>query len=127
MLYFMNKKRKCYTNLNQKQILFITQVVKPKTIKLPEDGLIILSNIYLTQETKQEEKKLFEIFANKTLNFANNRYYYGPNYHPKTVEYLKSVPQKTLITLSEREKKFLNKLIKKYKINKEVLTIQSML
>ena len=113
--------------LDTKQILFITQIVKPKTIKLPEDSLIILSNIYLTQETKQEERKLFEIFKNKTLNFISNRYYYGPNYHPKTVEYFKNIPQKTLITLSERENKFLNKLVKKYKIDKEIITIQSML
>ena len=89
-------------NLNPKQILFITQVLKPKKVKLPEDSLIILSNTYLTQETKEEERKLFEVFKNKTLNFVNNRYYYGLNYHPKTVEYLKSVPQKILITLSER-------------------------
>ena len=109
--------------LDQKQILFITQVVKLKTVKLPEDGLIILSNIYLTQETKEEERKLFELFKNKTLNFVNNRYYYGANYHPKNVEYLKNIPQKTLITLSERENRFLNKLVKKYKINKEVLPI----
>ena len=113
--------------LNPKQILFITQVIKPKTVKLPEDSLIILSNIYLTQETKEEERKLFELFKNKTLNFVNNRYYYGPNYHPKTVEYLKSVPQKTLITLSERENQFLNKLIKKYKIDKEVIPINEIL
>ena len=113
--------------LDPKQILFITQVLKPKIIKLPEDSLIILSNIYLTQETKEEERNLFKLFANKTLNFVNNRYYYGPNYHPKTVEYLKSIPQKTLIILSERENKFLNKLVKKYKIDKEVISIQSML
>ena len=109
--------------LDQKQILFITQVVKLKTVKLPEDGLIILSNIYLTQETKEEERKLFELFKNKTLNFVNNRYYYGANYHPKTVEYLKNIPQKTLVTLSGRENKFLNKLVKKYKIDKQVTPI----
>ncbi len=110
-----------------KQILFITQVLKPKSIKLSDDSLIILSNTYLTQETKEEEKKLFEVFKNKTLNFVNNRYYFGPNFHKKTVEYLKSVPQKTLITLSERENKFLTKLIKKYKIDKEVIPINEIL
>ncbi|MBO4707874.1 MAG: 4Fe-4S dicluster domain-containing protein [Elusimicrobiaceae bacterium] len=114
-------------NLNPKQILFITQILKPKTVKLPEDSLIILSNIYLTQETKEEERKLFQIFKNKTLNFINNRYYYGPNYHPKTVEYLKNIPQKTLITLSARENKFLNKLIKKYKIDKKVELLANLL
>ncbi len=113
--------------LNPKQILFITQVVKPKTIKLQDDSLIILSNIYLTQETKEEEKKLFQIFKNKTLNFINNRYYYGPNYHPKTVEYLKNIPQKTLITLSERENRFLNRLVKKYKLDKEIISLVNLL
>ena len=114
-------------NLNPKQILFITQILKPKTTKLPDDSLIISSNTYLTQETKAEEKKLFEVFKNKTLNFVNNRYYYGPNYHPKTVEYLKSAPQKTLITLSERENKFVNKLVKKYRIDKEVISLANLL
>ena len=110
-------------NLNPNQILFITQTIKPKTIKLPEDSLIILSNIYLSPNTKEEERKLFEMFKNKTVNFVNARYYYGANFHPKTVEYLKNVPQKTLITLSERENEFLNKLIKKYKIEKQVIPI----
>ncbi len=114
-------------NLNPKKILFITQVLKPKKVKLPDDSLIILSNTFLTQETKKEEKKLFEVFKNKTLNFVNNRYYYGSNFHPKTIEYLKSIPQKTLITLSECENRFLTKLIKKYKIDKQIVTIQSML
>ena len=113
--------------LNLKQILFITQIVKPKTVKLPDDSLIILSNTYLTQETKEEEKKLFQIFKNKTLNFVNNRYYYGPNYHPKIVEYFKNIPKKTLITLSERENKFLNKLVKKYKIDKGITSINEIL
>ena len=113
--------------LNPKQILFITQVIKPKTVKLPDDSLIILSNTYLTQETKEEEKKLFQIFKNKTLNFVNNRYYYGANFHPKTVEYLKNIPQRTLITLSERENKFLNKLVKKYKIDKEIISLVNLL
>ncbi len=110
--------------LDIKQILFITQILEPKSVKLPEDSLIVLSNTYLTQETKEEEMKLFEAFKNKTLNFVNNRYYYGPNFHPKTVEYLKNIPQKTLITLSERENIFLKKLIKKYKFKKEVIPIQ---
>jgi glycolate oxidase iron-sulfur subunit len=113
--------------LDIKQILFITQVLKQKSVKLPDDSLIILSNTYLTQETKEEERKLFELFKNKTLNFANNRYYYGPNLHPKTVEYLKNVPQKTFIVLSERENKFLTKLIKKYKIDKEIVPINEIL
>ena len=110
-----------------KQILFITQVLKPKSVKLADDSLIILSNTYLTQETKEQEKKLFEAFKNKTLNFVNNRYYYGPVYNDKTIEYLKNVPQKTFIVLSERENKFLNKLIKKYKIDKKVLPINNIL
>ena len=110
--------------LDIKQILFITQVLKQKSIKLPDDSLIILSNIYLTQETKEEERKLFEIFKNKTLNFVNNRYYFGPNFNEKTLEYLKNVPQKTFIVLSERENKFLTKLIKKYALEKEVIPIQ---
>lgn len=109
--------------LDIKQIVFITQTLKQKSVKLPDDSLIILSNTYLTQETKEEEMKLFAIFKNKTLNFVNNRYYYGPNFHPKTVEYFKSVPQKTLIVLSERENKFLKTLIKKYKIDKKILSI----
>lgn len=113
--------------LNIKQILFITQVSKPKSVKLPDDSLIILSNTFLTQETKEQEKKLFEVLKNKTLNFVNNRYYFGPNFNEKTLEYLKNVPQKTFIVLSERENKFLNKLIKKYKLEKEVIPIQSLI
>ncbi|MBQ3934150.1 MAG: (Fe-S)-binding protein [Elusimicrobiaceae bacterium] len=113
--------------LDIKQILFITQILKPKSVKLPDDSLIILPNTYLTQKTKEEEKKLFEIFKDKTLNFVNNRYYYGPNFHPKTVEYLKNIPQKTFIVLSERENKFLNKLIKKYKIDKEIISLINLL
>ncbi len=110
-------------NLNPNQILFITQTIKPKTIKLPEDSLIILSNIYLSPNTKEEERKLFEMFKNKTVNFVNNRYYYGPNYHPKTIEYFKNIPQKILITLSKRENQFLKTLIKKHKIDKKILSI----
>ena len=113
--------------LDTKQILFITQVLKPKTVKLSDDSLIILSNTYLTQEMKEEEGKLFEVFKNNTLNFVNNRYYYGPNYHPKTVGYLKSVPQKILITLSERDNIFLKKLLKKYKIDKEIIPIETII
>ena len=108
---------------SNKQILFITQVLGPKSVKLPEDSLIILSNTFLNQEMKEEENKLFETFKNKNLNFVNNRYYYGPNYHPKTVEYLKSVPQKNLITLSARENQFLKTLVKKYKIDKKIISI----
>lgn len=110
--------------LDIKQILFITQIIKPKSVKLKDDSLIVLSNTYLTQETKEEEKKLFEVFKNKTLNFVNNRYYYGPIYNDKTIEYLKNVPQKTFIVLSDRENIFLKKLIKKYKLDKEVIPIQ---
>ena len=110
-------------DLKQDQILYITQTVKPNTIKLPDDGLIIKSNVFLTQEMKEEEEKLFTNFKNKNLNFVNNRYYYGPVFHEKTVEYLKQVPQNILITLSERENIFLKKLIKKYKLNKKVISI----
>ena len=113
--------------LDIKQILFITQVLKPKSVKLDDDNLIVLSNTFLNQETKEEENKLFEVFKNKTLNFVNNRYYFGPNFNEKTLEYLKNTPQKTFIVLSERENRFLNKLIKKYKIDKKVLPINNIL
>lgn len=113
--------------LDIKQILFITQVLEPKSVKLADDSLIILSNTFLTQETKEQEKKLFEVFKNKTLNFVNNRYYYGPNFNEKTLEYLKNAPQKTFIVLSERENIFLKQLIKKYKLDKKVLNINATL
>lgn len=120
-----NKISKGELNIKPEQILYITQTVKPNTIKLPEESLIIKSNVFLTQETKEEEEKLFNIFKNKTLNFVNERYYYGPVFHEKTVEYFKQVPQKTLITLSERENKFLEIIFKKHKIDKEVISIQN--
>ena len=109
--------------INEKQILFITQAIKPHTITLPQDGLIIYSNVFLNQEMLNDRQKLFANFKNKSLNFVNNRYYFGPNFQEKTVEYLKQVPQNILITLSERENIFLKKLIKKYKLNKKVISI----
>ena len=113
--------------LDIKQILFITQVFKPKSFKLPEDNLIILSNTFLNQETKEQENKLFEVFKNKTLNFVNNRYYYGPNFNEKTLEYFKNIPETTFIVLSERENIFFKQLIKKYKLDKKVLNINNIL
>ena len=112
-------------NLKQEQILYITQTLKPNTIKLPEESLIIKSNVFLTQKMKEEEEKLFTNFKNKTLNFANERYYYGPNSHEKTVEYFKQIPQKIFITLSERENNFLEIIFKKHKIDKKVISIQN--
>ncbi len=114
-------------DLKQEQILYITQVIKPNVIKLPEDSLIIKSNVFLTQEIQEHEEELFKKFKNKNLNFANNRYYYGPNFNEKTLEYLKQIPQKTLITLSERENKFLTKLVQKYKLDKKVIKIDFLL
>nr|MCR5504172.1 hypothetical protein [Elusimicrobiaceae bacterium] len=114
-------------DLKQEQILYITQVIKPNTIKLPEDSLIIKSNTFLTQEIQENEEELFKKFKNKNLNFANNRYYYGPNFNEKTLQYFKQIPQKTLITLSERENKFLTKLVQKYKLDKEVIKIDFLL
>ena len=111
--------------INEKQILFITQTIKPHTVNLPQDGFIIFSNVFASQEMSADRQKLFSDFKNKTLNFVNNRYYYGPNFHEKTVEYLKQVPQNILITLSERERFFLTKFVKKYKINKQVIPIQN--
>lgn len=110
-------------NINEKQILFITQTIKPHTITLPQDSLIIYSNVFLNQEMLNDRQKLFSDFKNKALIFVNNRYYYGPNFNEKTLEYLKNTPQKTFIVLSERENRFLNKLIKKYKIDKQVIPI----
>ena len=112
-------------NINEKQILFITQTIKSHTVHLPQESLIIFSNVFASQEMNADRQKLFANFKNKTLNFVNNRYYYGPNFHEKTVEYLKQVPQNILITLSERERKFLTDLVKKHKIDKKVIPIQN--
>ena len=112
-------------NINEKQILFVTQTIKPHTVNLPKDALIIFSNVFANQETLEDRHKLFANFKNKALNFVNNRYYYGPNYHERTVEYLNQIPQNILITLSDRERVFLTKLVKKYKINKQVIAIQN--
>lgn len=113
--------------LKQEQILYITQVIKTNTIKLPEDSLIIKSNVFLTQEMQKNEEELFKKFKNKHLTFVNSRYYYGPNFNEKTLQYFKQIPQKTLITLSERENKFLKTLIKKHKIVKELIMLNNIL
>jgi len=112
-------------NISEKQILFITQTIQPHTVNLPQESLIIFSNVFASQEMNADRQKLFANFKNKTLNFVNNRYYYGPNFHEKTMEYLKQIPQNILITLSERERKFLTELIKKHNIDKKVIPIQN--
>lgn len=114
-------------NINEKQILFITQTIKPHTVNLPQDALIMFSNVFASQEMAEDRQKLFANFKNKALNFVNNRYYFGPNFNEKTVEYLKQIPQNILITLSERERKFLTRIVRKYKIAKEIIPIQNLL